>query len=99
MVERSCRRTASAQASISVLIWVSAAWPCRVMALLRRSVDGRPQDECQGAYPTREADFFHAGVCRQVRPKYRALLAGAKIPTPLVVSHKAWVPYLQAGEV
>src|SRR5260370_3215754 len=33
MPERSCRRTASAQASISALIWVLAVWPCCIMAL------------------------------------------------------------------
>src|SRR5258708_7072220 len=33
MPERSCRRTASAHASISALIWVLAVWPCCIMAL------------------------------------------------------------------
>jgi hypothetical protein len=43
-------------------------------------VDVRPQDECEGAYPTREADFFMPGYADRDGRNLARCLRAQKYP-------------------
>src|SRR6266404_1320947 len=86
MLERSCRRTASAHASMSALIWVSAVWPCFIMAVAPSIGWCPPLGRMSGRISDTRASFFVAGRAAPFFLASTLLLLGQLIAASMLVS-------------